>query len=120
MAPPIMAPPIIVPIRGSVRHYKESLTIFLDTKFVLHYFFVMKNVTITLDEEVARWARIMAAKENTSVSRLVGEMLREKMLEEQNYQIAMQLYLSQSPKVLKSQGEKLPGREALYDRKGLR
>jgi hypothetical protein len=80
----------------------------------------MKNVTITLDEEVARWARIMAAKENTSVSRLVGELLREKMLEEQNYLIAMQLYLSQSPKVLKSQGEKLPGREALYDRKGLR
>jgi len=41
----------------------------------------MKNVTITLEEEVARWARIMAAKENTSVSRLVGELLREKMLE---------------------------------------
>ena len=80
----------------------------------------MKNVTITLDEEVARWARIMAAKENTSVSRLVGELLREKMLEEQNYQIAMQQYLSQSPKVLKTQGEKLPAREALHDRKGLR
>ena len=80
----------------------------------------MKNVTITLDEKVARWARIMAAKKNTSVSRLVGEMLREKMLEEQNYQIAMQLYLSQSPKVLKIPGKKLPGREALYDRKGLR
>ena len=69
---------------------------------------------------MARWARIMAAKENTSVSRLVGELLREKMLEEQNYQIAMQQYLSQSPNVLKNQGEKLPGREALYDRKGLR
>ena len=101
-------------------HFKESLTIFLDTKFVLHYFFVMKNVTITLDEEVARWARIMAAKENTSVSRLVGELLREKMLEEQNYQIAMQQYLSQPPNVLKPQGEKLPVREALYDRKGFR
>ena len=80
----------------------------------------MKNVTITLEEEVARWARIMAAKQNTSVSRLVGELLREKMLEEQNYQIAMQQYLSQPPNVLKIQGEKLPGREALYDRKGLR
>jgi hypothetical protein len=27
----------------------------------------MKNVTITLDEEMARWARIMAAEQNTSV-----------------------------------------------------
>lgn len=37
----------------------------------------MRNVTITLDEEVARWVRIEAAKRETSVSRLVGEMLRE-------------------------------------------
>jgi hypothetical protein len=39
----------------------------------------MKNVTITLDEEVARWARICVAKQDTSLSRLVGELLREKM-----------------------------------------
>jgi hypothetical protein len=37
----------------------------------------MKNVTITLDEKVARWARIRAAEEETSLSRLVGEMLRD-------------------------------------------
>jgi hypothetical protein len=80
----------------------------------------MKNVTITLDEEVARWARVMAAEQNTSVSRLVGEMLREKMIEEQNYQIAMQQYLSQPPKALRTPGEKFPAREALYDRKSLR
>ena len=80
----------------------------------------MKNVTITLDEEVARWARIMAAEQNTSVSRLVGEMLREKMIEEQNYQIAMQQYMSQPPRVLKTPREKFPTREALYERKGLR
>ena len=80
----------------------------------------MINVTITLDEEVARWARIMAAEQNTSVSRLVGEMLREKMIAEQNYQIAMQQYLSQPPKLLKAPGAKLPAREELYDRKGLR
>ena len=54
---------------------------------MLHYILVMKNVTITLDEEVARWARIMAAEQNTSVSRLVGELLREKMIEEQHYQL---------------------------------
>jgi hypothetical protein len=42
----------------------------------------MKKVTITLDEEVARWARIRAAEQNTNVSRLVGGMLKEKMQEE--------------------------------------
>jgi len=116
-----------VEYRGNVK-YRENcqinpyghLPFFLDTNFVLHYFFGMKNVTITLEEEVARWARILAAKQNTSVSRLVGELLREKMHAEQNYQIAMQQYLSQPPNVLKPQGEKLPEREALYDRKGFR
>ena len=87
---------------------------------MLHYFLVMKNVTITIDEEVARWARILAAEQNTSVSRLVGELLRDKMIAEQNYQIAMQQYLSRLPRALKSAGERLPAREELYDRKGLR
>ena len=87
---------------------------------MLHYYLVMKNVTITLDEEVARWARIRAAEEDTSVSRLVGELLREKMLNESNYQTAMQNYLAQSPRVLKNKGEKYPDREMLHDRHGIR
>jgi hypothetical protein len=80
----------------------------------------MKNVTITLDEEVARWARIRAAERETSVSRFVGEALREKMLEEDNYQTAMQQYLSRPPRQLKKTGTKYPKREELHDRKGLR
>lgn len=80
----------------------------------------MKNVTITLDEEVARWARIRAAEEDTSLSRLVGEWLREKMLDEINYQTSMQNYLAQSPRELKKKGDKYPEREALHDRQGLR
>ena len=76
----------------------------------------MKNVTITLDEEVARWARIHAAEHNKSVSRLVGEILREKMIEEKAYQVAMQQFLSQAPQMLKEPGNKYPGREELYGR----
>ena len=83
---------------------------------MLHYFRVMKNVTITLEEEVARWARILAAERNTSVSRLVGEMLREKMLAEKNYQMTMEQYLSQPPKELKDPAAKYPTREELYGR----
>ena len=54
----------------------------------------MKNVTITLDEEVARWVRIRAAERGTSVSRLVGELLRERMREEAVYGAATARYLS--------------------------
>jgi hypothetical protein len=36
-------------------------------------------VTVTLEEDVARWARIEAARRDTSVSRLLGELLKERM-----------------------------------------
>ena len=45
----------------------------------------MKNVTLTVDESALEWVRIEAAKRNTSVSRLVGEMLVEKMQREDAY-----------------------------------
>ena len=76
----------------------------------------MKNVTITLDEETARWARIRAAERDSSLSRLVGEMLRGKMLEEQGYKAAMQDYLSRPAKKLKNPRAKYPRREELYGR----
>ena len=80
----------------------------------------MKNVTITLDEKVARWARIRAAEADTSLSRLVGEMLRDKMLEESNYETSMHNYLSESPRELKKKGQTYPDREELHDRHSLR
>lgn len=49
----------------------------------------MKNVTITVDESVLEWVRVEAAKRNSSVSRLVGEMLAEKMRHEDAYERAM-------------------------------
>jgi hypothetical protein len=76
----------------------------------------MKNVTITLDEEVARWARIKAAEQDTSVSRLVGEMLREKMTNEQSYPSSMKRYLSREPRPLGRSGAKYPTREEIHER----
>ncbi len=34
---------------------------------------------MTLEEDVAQWARIEAARRDTSVSRLLGELLKERM-----------------------------------------
>jgi len=39
----------------------------------------LRNVTVTLEEDVAKWARIEAARRDTSVSRLLGELLKEQM-----------------------------------------
>ena len=39
----------------------------------------LRNVTVTLEEDVAQWARIEAARRDTSVSRLLGAMLKEHM-----------------------------------------
>jgi plasmid stability protein len=80
----------------------------------------MRNVTITLEEEVARWARIRAAEHDTSVSRLVGQMLKERMLEEARYEEAMQEYLARTPQKLKPEGTQYPRREKLYERNRVR
>ena len=80
----------------------------------------MKNVTITLEDDIAHWARIRAAELNTSVSRLLGEMLRELKQQEERYQAAMKQYLSQGPVKLKKSGAKYPAREELHDRTHLR
>ncbi len=80
----------------------------------------MRNVTITLDEEVARWTRSEAAKQETSVPRFVGEMLREHMRSEDAYEAARRLFFAVEPRPLRETDSRLPSREELYDRAGLR
>ncbi len=79
----------------------------------------MKNVTITLEEDVAGWARVWAAKQGSSLSRLVGLLLRERMLEEEGYKAAMAEFLSAEPVELKRSGN-YPSRDELHDRADLR
>lgn len=80
----------------------------------------MKNVTITLDEETAAWARVHAAEQGKSVSRVVGEMLRERMHSDRDYEEAMRRFLSKSPINFKRDGEPYPTREELHDRDSFR
>lgn len=77
----------------------------------------MKNITITLDKEAAAWARVQAAEHNMSLSRYVGEMLREKMRHSRAYEEAMRAALAQKP--LKLEGPYLK-RDELYDRSRFR
>ena len=73
----------------------------------------MKNVTVTMEDSVADWARMEAARRNTSVSRLIGEMLAEKMRRDDAYERAMQEWLTRDVSY-RSDGTPYPKREELY------
>ena len=79
----------------------------------------MKNITITLDESTAAWVRIHAAERGKSISRLLGEILQERMREARDYNDAMRRYLSKQPFRFRLVGGR-PAREELYDRANLR
>jgi hypothetical protein len=80
----------------------------------------MKNITITLDEKIAAWARSHAAERDMSLSRFVGELLERTMRESREYRRAMRAYLSRQPTHLKKKSARYPRREELYDRRSLR
>ena len=76
----------------------------------------MKNITITVPEPVAKWARVWAARHDSSVSRLVGELLSAKMKEETAYEAAMKRYLNKPPQKLRKRVTRYPERADLHDR----
>jgi hypothetical protein len=71
----------------------------------------LRNVTITLEEEVARWARVEAAREDTSVSQMLAGILRAQMNKNREYDTAMRRALARKP-FLKSDGKYLIRQEA--------
>ena len=79
----------------------------------------MKNVTITMDETVARWARISAAERDISLSRFLGDFLKERMVAQDEYHQAMLGFLATTPEA-STAGKPLPTREEVHDRAALR
>ena len=76
----------------------------------------MKKMTITLDEELANWARAYAVQSKISVSRLVGESLAKRMQESSEYDRARHAWLAKSPEKLGRPGKGYPDRDALQGR----
>jgi plasmid stability protein len=76
----------------------------------------MKNVTITLPEDLARWLRVRAAENERSVSRWVAELLDGMRCQEDKYEAAMQHALSIQSEKLNDGGKPYPPRDSLYDR----
>lgn len=83
----------------------------------------MPNMTITADEETLQRARVEAAKRNVSVSRFVGEILKEKFQEDDEYDRAMQEFFSRGPYLeppARKDGRSWPTRDEIYDRQVLK
>jgi hypothetical protein len=78
----------------------------------------LRNVTVTLEEDVAQWARIEAARQDTSVSRFLGDLLKERMAAQAGYERSMRRALNRKP-FLRSRAPYL-SREEVHDRTHLR
>ena len=80
----------------------------------------MKNVTVTLPEEVAHWVRVRAAEKGRSVSRWLAELLEGMRRREDEYEVAMERFLAREPRELKWIDGRKPAREELHERAGIR
>jgi hypothetical protein len=78
----------------------------------------LRNITVTIEENVARWARLEAARQDISVSRLLAGLLKERMGEKNGYEQAMRRALAREC-IMKSDGHYL-SREEVHDRSNLR
>lgn len=78
----------------------------------------MRNVTVSLEDAVALWARLEAARQDKSVSRLLGDLLKEQMTREKRYERAMRGALKRPP-FLKTDGRYL-NRDDVHERHRLR
>lgn len=74
----------------------------------------LKNVTVTMEEHVARWARVRAAEREVSLAQFLGGLLKERMHQEASYETAMLRYLSRAPRELRRQEDTYPDREELH------
>ncbi len=72
-------------------------------------------MTITVSEDAARWARRKAAEEDTSVSKLVGRMLEDRMRATDEYWQAYEKWKKIGPMKGFDASKRLK-RDQLYDR----
>ena len=75
-----------------------------------------RNVTIRISDETALWARRKAAEENTSMSRLVGEMLERQMRQSDEYWRAFEHWKSARPLATAGAARRMK-REQVHERR---
>jgi len=76
----------------------------------------MKNITITLPDEIGRKTRILAAEAETSVSQYLCRLVTEKIKGDGKYDAAMTRFLRRGPRPLQSAPAPYPDRDSLHER----
>jgi len=80
----------------------------------------MPYLTIVTDEEILQRTRIEAARRGISVSRLVGEVLRERFSDDDQYERSMMEFFSRGPYLEAADREdarRWPTRDEVHDRR---
>ena len=76
----------------------------------------MKNITITLPDDIAHKAKVFAAEHNTSVSRYLGQLLAASIEAERGYEKAMNQWKALKPSLLNEERGRYPSRDSVHDR----
>ncbi len=79
-----------------------------------------RNITLALDDDLIRKARVLAAHRNCSVSGLLREELSRLVAESEAYETARQAALKRLALGTHLGGGPLPARDELHDRARLR
>ena len=75
----------------------------------------MKNVTVTMDEDLLRRARVAAAHEGTSLSRFVAETVEQRVGRPISQSEALAQFLAGPPLHGHDENGRAPSRDQLYD-----
>jgi hypothetical protein len=78
------------------------------------------NITVKIDSELAREAKVIAARRGTSLSRLVAEQLEALVRGDQAYAAAKRRALRRLNRGYDLEWERPNSRDELHDREGLR
>jgi predicted CopG family antitoxin len=75
----------------------------------------MKNVTITLEDDLVSRARVEAAKEGKSLSRFVSELVERRVGRKKTQLEALQAFLAGPLMDLTDENGRAPSRDEIYD-----
>ena len=77
----------------------------------------MKNITITLEENLAKWAKVMAARNNKSLSKFIAQILENFKMSVGDEKEILNEFRMFPARPLSKPGQKVFNREDVYDRK---
>lgn len=81
-----------------------------------------RNVTVVLGDDSARWLRVEAARNDTSVSKYLGTLVELERNRADGYDEARARFMGRQPRPLGDEnvdlGEELPSRSEVHERTG--